>query len=284
MKVKSYRGATSFLQDNQVFLEREEAVNSLMLGLAQRAVEQEAVGQPSLALGCWRVQTDEEAPVLFILLSSKNAVVASGDAAVTGEALDHAVKVLLQSGREIPGFVGPRPLTDQLAEQWKERTGQQLSLAMNQRIYELETVNPQPGAGTLVKVGQTQLPLAAKWTYDFASKIDETTQKEAEEIVQRSYEEGELYFWEVGGVPVSMAKAARPTANSITISLVYTPPERRNKGYASSCVAALSQKMLDLGYTYCVLYTDLANPTSNHIYQNIGYKAVCDSVHYRSGI
>ena len=57
---------------------------------------------------------------------------------------------------------------------------------------------------------------------------------------------------------------------------MYTPPEYRRKGYASSCVAALSKTLLDKGYQYCFLFTDLANPTSNSIYQKIGYKPVCN--------
>jgi predicted GNAT family acetyltransferase len=62
------------------------------------------------------------------------------------------------------------------------------------------------------------------------------------------------------------------------VSGVYTPPYFRGKGYASSCVAALSRLILERGFTKCVLYTDLANPTSNSIYQKIGYKPVCDSL------
>jgi predicted GNAT family acetyltransferase len=59
---------------------------------------------------------------------------------------------------------------------------------------------------------------------------------------------------------------------------VYTPPEKRNRGYASSLVAALSQHLLDGGRKFCFLYTDLANPTSNKIYRALGYEHVGDSV------
>jgi predicted GNAT family acetyltransferase len=64
---------------------------------------------------------------------------------------------------------------------------------------------------------------------------------------------------------------------------VYTPPEWRGKGYASACVAALSQLCLDSGYQFCMLYTDLANPTSNSIYQKIGYQPIGESREYRFG-
>jgi predicted GNAT family acetyltransferase len=65
------------------------------------------------------------------------------------------------------------------------------------------------------------------------------------------------------------------------IGPVYTPPDYRGRGYASACTAALSQQMLYAGYQYCFLYTDLSNPTSNRIYQNIGYELVCDIDSYR---
>jgi predicted GNAT family acetyltransferase len=58
--------------------------------------------------------------------------------------------------------------------------------------------------------------------------------------------------------------------------MVYTPPRFRNRGYASMAVATLSQRLLEAGYDFCTLFTDLANPTSNHIYQAIGYRRVCD--------
>ena len=70
------------------------------------------------------------------------------------------------------------------------------------------------------------------------------------------------------------------TANGIKVSPVYTPPEYRGKGYATSCVAAVSQHLLNTGYKYCFLFTDVANPTSNHIYQKIGYQPVCEISDY----
>ena len=65
------------------------------------------------------------------------------------------------------------------------------------------------------------------------------------------------------------------------MNAVYTPPEWRGRGYATAAVATLSSELLGEGYAMCVLYTDLANPTSNRIYRRIGYEAVCDSLHLR---
>ena len=89
------------------------------------------------------------------------------------------------------------------------------------------------------------------------------------------------YNLHLAKVPVSLAICMGTTPNGTRISFVYTPPQHRSKGYASSCVAALSQSLLDQGRKYCFLFTDLANPTSNHIYQAIGYQAVGDMHEYR---
>ena len=83
-------------------------------------------------------------------------------------------------------------------------------------------------------------------------------------------------LWDDGG-PVSLAGFGGGTPNGIRIGPVYTPPELRGRGYASALVAALSAELLAAGRRFCFLYTDLANPTSNRIYERIGYRRVCES-------
>jgi len=92
-----------------------------------------------------------------------------------------------------------------------------------------------------------------------------------------------MWLWEVDGEPVSTAWLSAPVAGVTRISGVYTPPERRGHGYASGVVAAASQHALDAGVDACMLYTDLANPTSNKIYQALGYRPVCDATQWAFG-
>jgi len=89
-----------------------------------------------------------------------------------------------------------------------------------------------------------------------------------------------LMLWDVGGEPVSMAGWGGPTPSGIRVGPVYTPPVRRRRGYGSAVTAALSAQQLAGGRQFCFLYTDLANPTSNRIYMDIGYEPVCDAVDY----
>ena len=92
---------------------------------------------------------------------------------------------------------------------------------------------------------------------------------------------GAYWLWRVDGEPVSLSGHGNPTGTGIRIGPVYTPPEHRRQGYASALVAAQSEWLLSNGYRFCFLYTDLANPTSNAIYERIGYRQVAESVAYK---
>ncbi len=109
-------------------------------------------------------------------------------------------------------------------------------------------------------------------------KTEMPVPKDEEAIYRYRISAKKLYVLEDDGIPVSMAGYTREMQTAIGVAFVYTPPYYRGKGYASSCVAQISQMALDKGYTKCVLYTDLLNPTSNSIYQKIGYVPICDSL------
>ena len=96
------------------------------------------------------------------------------------------------------------------------------------------------------------------------------------ERATRLINQRQAFFW-FNGEPVALATLTGPTPNGVRVSLVYTPPEHRGRGYASNLVARLSQHALDSGRKYCFLFTDQANPVSNSIYQKIGYRPVSDS-------
>lgn len=133
--------------------------------------------------------------------------------------------------------------------------------------------------GDFREIGSDELPLIEQWIYQFCEDVRlPTTKEEAKQTAHTLITNRRLFGLEVDGKLVSVAAKTRPTTNNITVNFVYTPKEARKKGYASSCVAALSQRMLDEGYKTTTLYTDLANPTSNKIYQEIGYEKIAESV------
>jgi hypothetical protein len=188
----------------------------------------------------------------------------------------HAIAQDLQSS-PLPGVIGPAEEATAFAEAWQTLTGQSYCEEMAMRIYQLEAVQPIPQAsGHLRQATQVDRDLIIRWCQDFFEEAaPEEVGKDMESIADRHLREGTLYFWQ-DNQPVSMAAVIGPTPNGIRINNVYTPPEYRGKGYASSCVAQLSQMLLAQGRKYCFLFTDLANPTSNYIYQKIGYQPICD--------
>jgi predicted GNAT family acetyltransferase len=151
-----------------------------------------------------------------------------------------------------------------------------------QGVYALDHVEPvaqAPGRARRATVQDRDL-LAAWWR---AFDVEALGRSRSDEQIERAIEHGleaddaGVVLWEDGGRPVSLAGFGGPTPNGIRIGPVYTPPEHRSRGYASSLVATLSAERLASGRRYCYLYTDLANPVSNRIYERIGYRRTCES-------
>jgi len=78
-----------------------------------------------------------------------------------------------------------------------------------------------------------------------------------------------------------MCASDRESLNGKVINLVYTPPNKREQGYATSCVYNLCQRILKEGKSFCSLFTDLGNQTSNSIYSKIGFEPILNLLHYR---
>ena len=210
-------------------------------------------------------------------------VVLYAPAADPQEALDGLAEALIAGGYPVPECVGPSAAASLFAKIWSDRTGQAAVKKTAQRIYELSrVVLPRNVAGSPRLPRIEDLDLLARWTQEFSLEVgeqsdSEAARKSAEQVIANS----QALFWEHQGEPVSMAAALRQLPHGVAISRVYTPPEHRGHGFASVCVAELSQRQLNAGRHFCCLYTDLANPTSNSIYQKIGYTAVADSSHFR---
>jgi predicted GNAT family acetyltransferase len=117
------------------------------------------------------------------------------------------------------------------------------------------------------------------WSRAFQHEIGESAD-DTEPRVDRGLAARQLWLWDRNRETVSMAVAREPIDGVVRLSGVYTPPEKRKHGYVAACVHALSTRLRDAGYR-CILYTDLANPTSNSIYRRIGYRAVGEALRYR---
>lgn len=288
MKLRRYDSARSFLEHARASLEVEEAANNLIVGVSVRVAEHP--GQIKF-------------PAYFATVDDRDRVVAAAVRTPPFRVIVHSelgaepapLRLILEDLLDytagfdpesppgyLAGVTGHSAAALAFAQLWQDRTGKPFKPGKGLRIYELRQARPPAGVpGQLRLARDDEVDLLADWMLNFnidAGLPDNTA--EVRELAERRIDSRDLFIWEVQGQPVSMAAKTRPSSHGITISLVYTPRELRNRGYASACVAALSQQMLDAGWEFCTLYTDLANPISNSIYQRIGYRPVCDSNEY----
>jgi hypothetical protein len=202
----------------------------------------------------------------------------------------NAVDALAEALRDepIPGVLGPVGVIESFVASWSRMTNQTARLEVEERIFRLTSVRPpeRRAAGSWRLLEPRDRDLLAEWLVDFVTEathddpptMDQALQS-AERWVERVARTG--YVWEDEGTQVSFVGATGETPNGIRIGPVYTPPERRGRGYASSLTAAASADQLARGRRFCFLFTDLTNPTSNKIYETIGYQRVCDVNQYR---
>lgn len=189
---------------------------------------------------------------------------------------------------DVPGVLGPSAIARAFAEQVCARTGRAYAIDMRQRVFRLERViAPRHAGGAWRLADPGDRELVASWIAAFHAETMPGTppRDDPHAIADRWLRRvgKTIYLWHDRGEIVSFAGAGGDTPNGTRIGPVYTPPAHRGRGYASNVVAAATQHQLDAGRRFCFLFTDLANPTSNKIYQALGYAAVTDVDLYRFG-
>lgn len=187
------------------------------------------------------------------------------------------------AGDALPGVLGPRAAARRFAERWAARTGRRPERTMAERIFRLSAVRPpRPAAGRMRIAGPGDRGLIVAWLQAFVDEALGETFEDAGEAADRwiAGRGRTLYLWQDGDMTVSLCGVGGATPTGIRVGPVYTPPEHRGRGYASNLVATASQAQLDAGRRFVFLFADLANPTSNEIYQSIGYDPVADFERY----
>jgi predicted GNAT family acetyltransferase len=199
----------------------------------------------------------------------------------TTRAPDDAMDALAEwAHQNLPGlceFAGPLVAATRCASTFARFVGKTLNIRSMMRIFQIDRViPPRPAPGAMRVATEADLDLIVAWMNAFHIEIEEIHEIPRERIAQR-VALGQFHLWQ-DPHPVSVAGWTGRTPNGVRINAVYTPPEFRSRGYASNLAAALTQKMLSTDRKFCFLYTDASNPTSNRIYQQIGYEFVSDWV------
>lgn len=277
MKFNLFTQATDFEEKAKPFLLKNEDVYSLFFGVLQ-GIKAGRYEDPMM------VTIEEEGvPVALFQMTPPHPLnIVLIDETKQDAILTLVVEEFLKRDIHIPAVVGLKSIVFAFAKKWNDIKQCDTKVLMDQGLYRLDEVNLtlEDSSGTWRYARIDEAPLIQKWYHGFNQDVGlpKSEDHEIQQKVAQFLEGQEVFFWEDNGKVVSMMKKARPSDHGVTVSFVYTPPEERGKGYARTMVAACSQELLK-SYDFCVLYTDMLNPTSNKIYQEVGYQKIADSVH-----
>ena len=208
------------------------------------------------------------------------------------EAADALARAVLDRGVPVDGANGLRPATDRFAATVAALTGRRAEVHLHHRLFELGSlVGPRRVPGRLRAVRPDEAETALAWIHQFFRDADEQAGRDAGHLseasafglhdVHRKLEEGVLWFWtDHEDRPVHLTGANPPVDGVTRIGPVYTPKEERGRGWAGAAVAEVSRQLQSRGER-AVLFTDQANPTSNALYQALGYEPVVDTAQFR---
>ncbi|MFC9842791.1 GNAT family N-acetyltransferase [Streptomyces sp. NPDC060223] len=202
---------------------------------------------------------------------------------LTPEDADSLAARLAGLGHRLPGVRADTATATAFAEAWRRHTGAVPTLRERLRLYRLGTLTaPEPfpeGRGRVA--GEDDREQLMRWYREFVAAIGELPAKDADSWARERTADRRVTFWETpDGNPVSMAGVTPMVAGQIRVAPVYTPAHLRGHGYAGAVTVEVSRAALAAGATEVVLFADLANATSNGLYQRIGYVPVTDFAAY----
>ena len=176
-----------------------------------------------------------------------------------------------------PGVVGPDRTADAFAER-AAQLGITFGESVPQRIHALSAPPRYSGAsGHARPVTADDVDLFAAWMSGFHAEAVPFEPVPSREVLEKTAASGGYSFWVDGGRPVSMAGIVRRSRSTAAVAGVYTPPELRGRGYATSVTAAVVDRIFAEGKRTACLYTDLRNPAANRAYARVGFAPWCDS-------
>ena len=270
MEVVAFSDGAAFLACCEPFLSQRESENNLPIGLAA-----------SMAAGTRGL----DGPLFLAVVDGDDvlgaAVRSHVDRGLCISPMPEAVAATLARSVAVPlaGCVGEASAVEAFACAYAERGGVRVEVAFRQGVYELSAViMPSHEGFRLRQADESQRSIAETFIRGFLEDVFAEGAAErgtASESADRHLQNKTLFFLEdADGEPVAVAANVRQTRSTATIGLVYTPPSLRRRGYGALVTALLSQQLLDGGKARCNLFTDLANPTSNSVYQGIGYQRI----------
>lgn len=188
------------------------------------------------------------------------------------------IDLWLQHDPDLPGVSGVPQTARAIAAAWERRTGGTSRRTFSEAMHVLTEVRdpPRPALGMLRLPRPDERDLLVRWTEEFIGETGLAGGAQTEQMVDARLRQQGLLVWDDDDRPVSLVGVNPAVAGVVRIGPVYTPRPFRRRGYAGSAVAAVSRRALAGDAVRCMLYTDLANPTSNKIYAEVGYRRYGD--------
>jgi uncharacterized protein len=273
------RDADEFAQETQAFL-AERVERNVLATVLHTVSERGGFGQ---APPLFAIARDEETgkPLAVAMRTPPWPLLATGfdDPKAAAE----LVAAWLELDPQPPGVSGEPGPARAIVAAFTQLTGGSAELEFDEAMHVLTAVKPppRPAPGGLRMAAGGDRPTLLAWEYGFMAEARMGDPDHADATLDRRLANGFQYVWSVQGAIVSTLAHNLPIAGTARIGPVYTPPEHRGRGYATSAVAALSRLLLATSARQCMLLTDLANPTSNKIYAAVGYERSGDWEQYR---
>ncbi|MFF7470901.1 GNAT family N-acetyltransferase [Streptomyces sp. NPDC008092] len=206
---------------------------------------------------------------------------------LTPDGTEALAERLLALGHPVPGICAENATAEAFVAAWARRTGAPGKLSELQRLYRLaELTPPAPAPEGRARVADgSDRDLLIRWHQGFVADAGlQGGGRDAADWADFRLSYGGVTLWETpDGIPVSMAGVTLAVAGQVRVAPVYTPRELRGRGYAGAVTAEVSRAAVAAGAAEVLLFTDLANPTSNALYQRIGYRPVADWAVYEFG-
>ena len=262
LETRFYENINEFYDIAFPFLLKKEVENGLQLSILnslKKNIERYGEEPPVLCT----VNEGDDIKLVSLRTPPYNQILSYTDKL---ETIDILVNALIIRNDILPGVLGFKEGVERFTNLWCEKMGLKSQITMNERLYSLKKVVEETlGNNKFIKA----LP-------DRSLEMIERSLKH----FRKDIHEGSMFLLFDNDLPVSMARRSGKSVNGIAVNLVYTPPSLRRNGYATECVAKLSNLLLEEGNKFCFLFTDLSNPTSNSIYQKIGYRPIIDVDEY----
>ncbi|MFD9390340.1 GNAT family N-acetyltransferase [Streptomyces sp. NPDC060000] len=202
---------------------------------------------------------------------------------LTEEQADALAARLASAGHRLPGVSAESATAAAFADAWRRRTGTGSGLPRRERLYRLAGLRapgPVPEGAPRIATTADRARLT-RWFEEFGASIGERSHQDAGAWADSRIAYGGVTLWETAdGTPVAMAGVSPEVAGQVRVAPVYTPAALRGRGYAGAVTTEVSRAALAAGTPEVLLFTDLSNPTSNGLYQRIGYRPVADFAVY----